>query len=35
MLSKHDILNLEINATKLIQVKCFKYLGVNVDCELK
>ena len=35
MLSKHDILNLEVNATKLNQVKCFKYLGVNEDCELK
>lgn len=35
MLSKHDILNLEVNATKLNQVKRFKYLGVNVDCELK
>ena len=34
MLSKSDILNLEVNATKLNQVKCFKYLEVNVDCEL-
>ena len=35
MLSKHDILNLEVNTTKLNQVHFVKYLGVNVDCELK